>query len=82
MKVVALALLLPQLICASVIGIDYGTDWFKVSIVKPGVPLDIVLNRESKRKTSSIVALRNNIRHMGTDAVALVSDQILSGLFM
>ncbi len=66
-----LLLLLPQ-IYASVIGIDYGTDWFKVSIVKPGVPLDIVLNRESKRKTSSIVALRSNIRHMGSDAVALV----------
>jgi hypoxia up-regulated 1 len=56
----------------SVIGIDYGTDWFKVSLVKPGVPLEIVLNRESKRKTSSIVALRHNIRHLGSDAVALV----------
>jgi molecular chaperone DnaK (HSP70) len=58
---------------ASVIGIDYGTDWFKVSIVKPGVPLEVVLNQESKRKTSSIVTIRNGIRYFGSDSVALVS---------
>lgn len=58
---------------ASVIGIDYGTDWFKVSIVKPGVPLDIVLNRESKRKTSSIVTLRDHIRLLGSESTALAT---------
>ncbi|KAJ1535719.1 Chitin synthase, class 2, partial [Nowakowskiella sp. JEL0078] len=56
---------------ASVIGIDYGTDWFKVSIVKSGVPLDIVLNSESKRKSNSIVTIRDGIRHFGNDAVNL-----------
>jgi hypoxia up-regulated 1 len=65
-------LLLVGLTKASVIGIDYGTDWFKVSIVKPGVPLEVVLNRESKRKTSSIVTIRNGIRYFGSDSVALV----------
>lgn len=58
---------------SSVIGIDYGTDWFKVSIVKPGVPLDIVLNRETKRKTASSITIRNGIRHYGSDSVSLAS---------
>ncbi|KAJ3128212.1 Hypoxia up-regulated protein 1 [Nowakowskiella sp. JEL0407] len=56
---------------ASVIGIDYGTDWFKVSLVKIGVPLDIVLNAESKRKTQSIVTIRSGVRYFGSDAVSL-----------
>ncbi|CAH1767488.1 482_t:CDS:1, partial [Entrophospora sp. SA101] len=52
----------------AVIGIDYGTDWFKVSLVKPGVPLDIVLNRDSKRKTQSVITIRGEKRLYGTDA--------------
>jgi hypoxia up-regulated 1 len=63
---------LTSLVSASVIGIDFGTDWFKVSIVKPGVPLDIVLNRESKRKTNTIVTLRDQIRYFGSDSIAIV----------
>ncbi|CAJ0635434.1 9942_t:CDS:1, partial [Entrophospora sp. SA101] len=35
----------------AVIGIDYRPDWSKVSLIKLGVLLDIVLNRDSKRKT-------------------------------
>nr|CAG8458621.1 14126_t:CDS:10 [Entrophospora candida] len=54
---------------ATVIGIDYGTDWFKVSIVKPGIPLNIVLNRDSKRKTQSVITIRDNERLYGSDAV-------------
>ncbi|KAJ3399564.1 Hypoxia up-regulated protein 1 [Chytriomyces hyalinus] len=64
---------LQSLVAASVIGIDFGSDWFKVSIVKPGVPLDIVLNRESKRKTDAVVTIRDGIRYFGTDAVALTT---------
>ncbi|CAH1758585.1 13473_t:CDS:10 [Entrophospora sp. SA101] len=54
---------------ATVIGIDYGTDWFKVSIVKPGIPLNIVLNRDSKRKTQSVITIRDDERLYGADAV-------------
>lgn len=57
---------------AAVMAIDYGAQWFKVSLVKPGVPLEIVLNRESKRKTRSIVALRDGKRTFDTEAVNLV----------
>ncbi|KAI8814028.1 Hsp70 protein-domain-containing protein [Cladochytrium replicatum] len=56
---------------ASVIGIDYGQEWFKVSIVKSGVPLDIVLNAESKRKTGSLVTIRDGIRYFGSSAQSL-----------
>lgn len=32
-----------------------GSEFFKISLVKPGMPLDIVLNIESKRKTATMV---------------------------
>ena len=48
-----------------VIGLDFGVDWFKVSIVKKGIPLDIVLNAESKRKTSSAIAIVKGERIYG-----------------
>ncbi|RCH90964.1 hypothetical protein CU097_000270, partial [Rhizopus azygosporus] len=51
--------------------IDYGTEWFKVGLIKPGMPLDVVLNKDSKRKTQSVVTIRNNERVYGTDAISL-----------
>ncbi|CAG8645954.1 5299_t:CDS:2, partial [Funneliformis mosseae] len=56
---------------AAVMAIDYGTDWFKVALVKPGIPLDIVLNRDSKRKTQSALTIRGEERIYGSDAVNL-----------
>lgn len=61
-------LLAAELGHSSVIGIDFGVDWFKVSIVKPGIPLDIVLNAESKRKTSSAIAIHRGERIYGGSA--------------
>ncbi|KAI9203941.1 Hsp70 protein-domain-containing protein [Polychytrium aggregatum] len=69
--VVALLALLCAPVSASVIGIDYGAEWFKVSIVKTGVPLELVLNRESKRKTNALMTFNKGVRHFGSDAVAL-----------
>ncbi len=59
------------LVSASVIGIDYGTDWYKVSLIKPGPVIETVLNRESKRKTAAVILLRDGIRYFGSDAVSL-----------
>jgi hypoxia up-regulated 1 len=59
------------LISASVIGIDYGTDWYKVSLIKPGPVIETVLNRESKRKTPALILIRDGIRYFGSDAAAL-----------
>ncbi|KAK9721782.1 lumenal Hsp70 protein [Basidiobolus ranarum] len=60
-----------QLITATVISIDYGTEWFKVGLVKTGTPIDVVLGRDSKRKVQSVVAIRNNERIYGVDGLNL-----------
>lgn len=57
---------------AAVMSIDYGTDWFKVGLIKPGMPLDVALNKDSKRKTQSVVTIRHDERIYGSDAVSLV----------
>lgn len=49
----------------TVIGFDFGVDWFKVSIVKKGIPLETVLNVESKRKTASAITMHKGERIFG-----------------
>ncbi|KAI5643336.1 hsp70 protein domain-containing protein [Phthorimaea operculella] len=56
---------------AAVISIDFGSEWMKVGIVSPGVPMEIVLNKESKRKTPAVVAFRDDVRTFGEDAVTV-----------
>jgi len=51
-----------------VMSIDLGSEWMKVAIVKPGVPMEIALNKESKRKTAVAVFFRNGERLVGADA--------------
>ncbi|OAJ42124.1 hypothetical protein BDEG_25625 [Batrachochytrium dendrobatidis JEL423] len=64
--------LVPSLsVSATVIGLDYGTDWLKVAMVKPRGILETVLNRESKRKTATVMNIRNGVRTYGSEAVAL-----------
>uniref|UniRef100_A0A0B7AHG5 Hypoxia up-regulated protein 1 n=1 Tax=Arion vulgaris TaxID=1028688 RepID=A0A0B7AHG5_9EUPU len=69
-----LVLLVLILACASVsarlavMSIDLGGEYMKVAIVKPGVPMEIVLNRESSRKTPTIVAFRDGERHFSSQA--------------
>lgn len=59
---------------AAVMSIDYGTEWFKVGLIKPGIPLDVALNKDSKRKTQAMVTLREDQRLYGSDSLALVND--------
>ena len=69
---------------SAVLGVDLGTEYIKAALVKPGVPLDIVLTKDSKRKETAAVAfkgLRTRAdsaeseafpeRIYGSDAVAL-----------
>ncbi|XP_065567279.1 hypoxia up-regulated protein 1-like [Artemia franciscana] len=56
---------------SAVISIDLGTEWMKVGIVSPGMPLEIALNKESKRKTPVAIAFRNGERNFGEEAVAI-----------
>ncbi len=60
---VVLALLTFTLLSApatamGVVAFDYGTEWMKVSLVKPGLPFDVVLDRDSKRKIQSAVSFK------------------------
>ncbi|KAI1965376.1 lumenal Hsp70 protein [Ophidiomyces ophidiicola] len=62
-----------------VLGIDLGTEYIKAAVVKPGVPLEIVLTKDSKRKELSAVAFKPSResgaaypeRFYGSDALAL-----------
>lgn len=71
---------------AAVLGLDFGTLNLKASLVKPGIPLEIVLTKDSKRKEAAAVAFKptrdssNNViaelgtfpeRAYGGDALAL-----------
>ncbi|KAJ6520608.1 Hsp70 protein-domain-containing protein [Mycena vulgaris] len=65
--------LLPHSATASVLAIDYGTDWIKASVMSPGVPFDVLLNKDSKRKIQASVGWKKTDRLFGTDAFNLAS---------
>lgn len=48
--------------------VDLGSEWMKVGVVSPGVPMEIALNKESKRKTPSVIAFRDGYRTFGEEA--------------
>lgn len=52
----------------AVMSVDLGSEWMKIGIVSPGVPMEIALNKESKRKTPAVISFRDNIRLFGEDA--------------
>lgn len=66
---------------SAVLGVDLGTEYIKAALVKPGIPLDIVLTKDSRRKEISAVTFKppqNGAkkgsfpeRLYGSDAVAL-----------
>ncbi|KAJ4373197.1 lumenal Hsp70 protein [Neocucurbitaria cava] len=67
---------------SAVLGIDLGTEYIKAALVKPGIPLEIVLTKDSKRKETSAVAFKPAKsgalpsgsfpeRFYGSDAIAL-----------
>ena len=66
-------------VIASVLAIDYGSDWIKASLMKPGVPFDVLLNKDSKRKIQSSVGWKKSDRLFGSDAYNLVSDKLACG---
>ncbi|ORY24982.1 heat shock protein 70 family [Naematelia encephala] len=62
-----LLLLLTPAIHAAVLAIDYGAEFTKLSLVKPGVPFDVVLDRDSKRKIQSVVGWKRDDRVFGQE---------------
>lgn len=55
----------------AVMSVDLGSEWIKLAIVKPGVPMEIVLNKESRRKTPVAVCLKENERLFGDSALGV-----------
>ncbi|XP_074833041.1 hypoxia up-regulated protein 1 [Carettochelys insculpta] len=55
----------------AVMSVDLGSESMKIAIVKPGVPMEIVLNKESRRKTPVSVALKENERLFGDSALGM-----------
>ncbi|XP_045896171.1 hypoxia up-regulated protein 1 isoform X2 [Micropterus dolomieu] len=64
-----LAKLPSHTVTVAVMSVDLGSEWMKVAIVKPGVPMEIVLNKESRRKTPTAVCLKENERLLGDNAL-------------
>ena len=60
---------LPPPVVANVAGVDFGGEYFKIAIVKPGSPFEIVTNVNSKRKTETMVAFDGEERFFGSDAL-------------
>ena len=65
---------------SAVLGVDLGTEYIKAALVKPGIPLEIVLTKDSRRKEASAVAFKPTKdpqvgsfpeRAYGSDAIAL-----------
>jgi hypoxia up-regulated 1 len=66
-------------VLASVLAIDYGSDWIKASLMSPGVPFDVLLDRSSKRKIQATVGWKRDDRLFGSDAFNIVSILPLHG---
>ncbi|KAL3982116.1 Hsp70 family protein [Acanthocheilonema viteae] len=50
--------------------IDFGSQWIKMALVKPGVPMEIVLNGEARRKTPNLIIIKDNERLFGDAALS------------
>ncbi|TNN80112.1 Hypoxia up-regulated protein 1 [Liparis tanakae] len=66
-----LAMLPSHTVTVAVMSVDLGSEWMKIAIVKPGVPMEIVLNKESRRKTPTAVCLKENERLIGDNALGV-----------
>ena len=62
---ITLALTILRTESLAVMSVDLGSEFMKIAIVKPGVPMEIVLNKESRRKTPLAVSIKNNDREFG-----------------
>ena len=75
-RLLALLALCQTCSAGSVIGIDFGSEFLKISLVKPGVPLDIVLTLEGKRKQNTMVGYYDGEQLLGLAAENMVGAAI------
>ncbi|KAK4048426.1 lumenal Hsp70 protein [Microbotryomycetes sp. JL201] len=65
-----------RVVGAALLAIDYGADSFKASLVKPGVPFDVLVTKEGRRKTPSTLTMRGDDRAFGGESVNLPSTKM------
>ena len=53
---------------ANIIGFDFGSTFFKVTLVQPGNPFQIVENTTGGRKTESMMTIAPEQRLFGKDS--------------
>lgn len=69
LALVLMALTLATVSQAVVIGFDFGSTFFKITLVKPGQPFAIVENTATKRKTETMITLLpDDARIFGADS--------------
>ena len=52
-----------------IIGVDIGSEFFKICVIKPGKPFSIVENLQSKLKTPTALSLKDDEITFGADAL-------------
>ncbi|KAF2423466.1 actin-like ATPase domain-containing protein [Tothia fuscella] len=62
---------------SAVLGLDLGTEYIKAVLVKPGLPLEIVLSKDSKRKETAAVAFKPP--RSGSPAAASFPERLYGG---
>ena len=67
-KIIALVLLALSYVQANIIGLDFGSNYMKATLVKPGQPFSIVENTASKRKTETMITIGVDNRLYGADS--------------
>jgi hypoxia up-regulated 1 len=65
----AMAACLASARAIGLLAVDYGSDSFKASFIGVGRPFDVLYNKDSKRKTASLVSLHEEDRLIGGDAL-------------
>ena len=64
---------------SAVLGIDLGTEYIKAALVKPGIPLEIVLTKDSKRKETAAVAFKPLRTRVSTAESDVFPERIYGG---
>jgi hypoxia up-regulated 1 len=62
--------MLPNSVQAQIMSVDLGHEFFKVALMKPGSPLEIILNMHGGRKTPTAASFYETSRSFGNDAIA------------
>ncbi|MCQ2816346.1 MAG: Hsp70 family protein [archaeon] len=62
-------ILYPQKTNSYMVGVDIGSEFFKICVIKPGKPFAIVENLQSKLKTATAMSLKDDEIIYGPDAL-------------